>query len=90
MNIEFDPIKNEDNIRKHGIALSRAADLEILAFLEDARNAYGEIRYRAWGMIDGKAHCLAFTWREGTLRAISLRRAHSKEFDRYVAKNTDG
>ena len=50
---------------------------------------YGETRYRAWGLIDGKAYCLAFTDRNGTLRAISLRRARKKEIDRYVPPEDD-
>jgi len=84
MEIEFDPAKDADNIAKHGVSLARAADFEILSFLEDHRAAYGETRYRAWGMIDGVAHCLAFTFRAGRIRAISLRRAHKKEMDRYA------
>lgn len=89
MAIEFDPAKDETNIAKHGVSLSRAAELEILAVIEDDRNSYGEVRYRAWGLIDGKAHCLAFTDRAGTIRAISLRRAHKKEMDRYVPPQSD-
>ncbi|CAM3188181.1 hypothetical protein SAMN04488021_1204 [Paracoccus aminovorans] len=89
MRIEFDPAKDEINIAKHGVSLVRAAELEILAFIEDDRNDYGETRYRAWGLIDGKAHCLAFTDRNGTLRAISLRRAHKKEMDRYAPLESD-
>jgi len=84
MAIEFDLPKDAANIAKHGVSLSRAADLEILAFVEDDRNEYGEIRYRAWGLIDGKYYCLVFTHRGGRVRAISLRRAHKKEIDRYV------
>jgi uncharacterized DUF497 family protein len=84
MAIEFDPAKDALNIAKHGLSLSRASDLEILAYLEDDRDTYGETRYRAWGLIDGKAHCLAFTYRNGRVRAISLRRAGDKEIKRYV------
>jgi uncharacterized DUF497 family protein len=87
MEIEFDSAKDDINIAKHGISLSRAVDMEILRFIEDERNAYGETRYRAWGLIDGETHCLAFTYRDGRLRAISLRRAHKKEFGRYVEKD---
>ncbi len=87
MNIEFDPEKDRKNIDKHGISLSRAAELEILTFLKDERNAYGEERYRACGLIDGEQHTLAFTFRDGKVRAISLRRAHKKEFKRYVEKD---
>ncbi|NBB49412.1 BrnT family toxin [Rhizobium sp. CRIBSB] len=84
MIIEYDPAKEEANTQKHGISLERARDIDILALLEDDRNAYGEIRYRAWGLIDEQPHCLAFTYRDGHVRAISLRRAHRKEFERYV------
>lgn len=87
MNIEFDPEKDRKNIEKHGISLAHAAELEILTFLKDERNAYGEERYRAWGLIDGEQHTLAFTFRDGKVRAISLRRAHKKEFKRYVEKD---
>lgn len=59
---------------------------QILAFLVDGRSEYGEVRYRAWGLIDGRAHCLAFTDRDGRIRAISLRRAHQKEMRRHVPK----
>jgi uncharacterized DUF497 family protein len=87
MKIEFDPDKDALNIVKHGVSLARASDLEILAFIEDARSEYSEIRYRAWGRIDGSFYCLAFTHRGDKLRAISLRRAHKKEMDRYVPQD---
>ena len=84
MMIDYDLAKDAANRQKHGISLERARDLDILAIVEDDRNAYGEIRYRAWGLIDEQPHCLAFTYRDGRVRAISLRRAHRKELERYV------
>ena len=84
MDIEFDPAKDQSNIAKHGISLARAAELEIITYVQDERNAYGEVRYRAWGWLDGRYYYLAFTSRNGRMRAISLRRAHRKEIDRYV------
>ena len=89
MDIEFDAAKDKANLEKHQISLSRAVEMDILVFLEDDRSSYGEVRYRAWGLIDGKAHCLAFTDRNGTLRAISLRRAHKKEMDRHAPPPRD-
>jgi uncharacterized DUF497 family protein len=83
MAIEFDAAKDEANIAKHGVSLSRAADLEILARVTDDR--FAEPRYRAYGLIDGKAYCLAYTIRGGNVRAISLRRAHQVEMDEYTA-----
>ena len=50
----------------------------------DDRYDYGEIRYLAYGLIDGATYCLAFTDRGGQVRPISLRRAHAKEMRRYV------
>jgi len=83
--MQFDPAKNEANIAKHGVSLQRAAEMVIQAIIEDDRQDYGEIRYRAFGLIDAIAHCLVFTDREGELRAISLRRAHRKEMKRHVS-----
>lgn len=82
--IEFDSTKDAANIVKHGISLARAADIDMLTVRPDNRFAYGEERFRAWGMIDGEAYCLAFTTRNGVIRPISLRRAHAKEMKRNV------
>ncbi len=87
MKIEFDAAKDETNIAKHGVSLSRAVELDIMAVLRDERFNYGEDRYRAWGIIDDVAYCLAFSIRNKKVRAISLRRAHKKEMDRYVQKS---
>ena len=84
MPVAFDPAKDEINRAKHGISLGRAEDLEIAVVIEDDRFEYGEARYRAFGFIDARPHCLVFTAKEGDVRAISLRRAHWKEFNRYV------
>ena len=37
-----------------------------------------------YGRIDGAPYCLAAVMRDGIVRAISLRRAHSMEFNRHV------
>lgn len=84
MEIEFDPAKDEQNTAKHGISLIRAKDMEILSFAVDAREDYGETRFRAFGLIDGIAYSLAFAVRGSRLRAISLRRARAKELKRHV------
>lgn len=84
MKIEFDPIKDEINVEKHGISLSRAVDFEILRVVLDDRFEYGEERMLGFGFIDDKPHCICFTERNETIRVISLRRAHEREFKRYV------
>lgn len=82
MSIAFDPAKDIANIAKHGVSLARAADLDVFARIVDAR--FEEPRYKAFGLLDGQAYCLAYTIRDGRIRAISLRRAHLKEFRRHV------
>lgn len=84
MDVEFDPSKDAVNLAKHGVSLARAGELEMLAVLPDTRSEYGEARFRAWGLSDDEAYCLAFTVRDDRVRAISLRRAHEKEIRRYV------
>jgi uncharacterized DUF497 family protein len=84
MSNAFDPEKGAKNIVDHGISLARFTDMVIARYLVDDRFEYGEVRDRAWGYIDGVAHCLAFTFRDGAVRPISLRRAHAKEMKRHV------
>ena len=62
------------------MSLRRAADLEIVARVADAR--FGEPRYRAYGAIEGKAYCLGYTIRGDNVRAVSLRLAHEEEMVR--------
>jgi uncharacterized DUF497 family protein len=81
---DFDPAKEAINLSKHGISLARWIDIDIRVTFVDDRRDYGEIRYRAYGYIDGIAYFLAFTNRDGRVRPISLRRAHDKEMKRYV------
>ena len=82
MAIEFDPEKDALNVAKHGVSLDRAAGLDIHAVVRDER--YDEARWRAYGFLDDLPHCLAFAYRGETIRAISLRCAHLKEFRRHV------
>lgn len=86
MDLEFDADKDAVNLAKHQISLVRAKDFAIVRYIVDDRFDYGETRYRAWGLLDGQPHYLAFTLRDGVLRAISLRRAHQKEFERNVGQ----
>jgi uncharacterized DUF497 family protein len=82
MDIVFDPAKNESNLAKHGVSLEAAADLDVLAVVEDDR--FAERRFRLYGLLDGKPHCLAAALNDGIVRAISFRRAHAKEYRRHV------
>jgi uncharacterized protein len=85
MDIEFDPAKDVSNRAKHGVSLQQAAEFDMSGAVveRDVRRDYGEARYRAFGRIDGIGYCLAFTFKEGTVRIISFRRAHEKEMRRH-------
>jgi uncharacterized DUF497 family protein len=83
MEIEFDPSKDAANIAKHGVSLAAAADLEIL-FAEVDPRFTAETRHRGLGLLNGKPHFVAFMVTARGMRVISLRRAHLKEYLRYV------
>ncbi len=82
MDIEFDPDKDAINRDKHGASLAMAAELVDIVVVRDER--FVEERFRLYGRIDGVRYCAAVTLRGETVRIISLRRAHRKEFRRYV------
>ena len=88
MEITFDPAKNERNIRERGISFEQARefDFETALYVEDAREDYGEKRFRALGSIRRRLHVLVFTMRGETLRVISLRKANRKEANWYEQK----
>ncbi len=85
MEIEFDPAKDQINLRKHGVSLAAAAemDLDRAIVIEDRRFDYGETRFVAYAPIGGRLHVLWFTMRGTVLRAIGLRRANRREGQRY-------
>jgi uncharacterized protein len=84
MHLEFDPAKNAENIRKHGLSFESFTgfDEPPTAILDD-RAPYGEMRVRFFGRIEGKPCCAVATIRGENLRLISLRRAHEKEIRRH-------
>jgi uncharacterized protein len=82
--VAFDPAKDLENVRKHGVALADFAGfdgqpVEVL----DTRKDYGEPRFRSFGRIAGEPYCLVYTVRGDAIRLISFRRAHEKEMRRY-------
>jgi uncharacterized protein len=86
MRIEFDPVKDEDNLFKHGVSLSLAKDLDWDAALVwvDTRFEYNELRMIALAPESGVLYYVAFVDRGRMLRIISLRRATRREVKHYV------
>jgi uncharacterized DUF497 family protein len=86
MEIEFDPSKDVENQRKHGLSLSLAAELDWDAawIKRDDRFAYDEIRENAIAPMGDRLYHVTFTQRGDILRVISLRHATSMERKSYV------
>lgn len=84
METDWDESKNASNKAKHGLAFEDFLgwDAEPVVLI-DTRRDYGEERFIAFGRIDGRAHSLAYTLRDGKQRLISFRRAHDRELARY-------
>ena len=86
MEIEFDPAKNDENIRNRGLSFESAHgfDFETAIIWQDARRAYPEARFSALGKLDGRVHSLVFTEAEAGIRVISFRKANRREVKRYA------
>ena len=82
--IEFDPDQSAANQVKHGLSLGDAEgmDFDTAIYAPDHRYDYGEDRTQALGLIGGRLHMPVFTRCGDALRAISLRKANSREVKR--------
>ena len=84
MKVSFDPAKDAINIAKHGLSFADFKGFDSLAAAGlDDRMEYGEVRFRAFGRIDGLGFSIAYTRTADGIRLISFRRAHEKEIGRY-------
>ena len=81
MDFEWDEVKNEANLLKHGIDFEDAIGMFSRPVLEkvDSRREYGEIRVIAIGLVDQRELVVVYTIRGQTHRIISARRAGSDE-----------
>ena len=78
---EWDREKARTNLSKHGVAFDDIVRLFDSRFIEDHDRNHSEIedRYLAFGLIDDRVYCVAFTYRGGRRRLISARRATPSE-----------
>lgn len=86
MIIEFDPAKNERNIRERGLAFEQAAEFDFssASVIQDTRKEYPETRYIAVGYLHNRLHVLVFCETELGIRVISLRKANAREVKNYA------
>ena len=83
--MEWDEEKSERNVRLRGFGfeIAYAFDWDSAVYQRDTRREYGEDRFRAFGEAGDLRLCIAFTYRNGERRIISVRRMHEKEAKRY-------
>jgi len=84
--IEFDAEKRNETLITRGLDMARAG--EVLAGRQitfvDKRFDYGETRWVTFGHLDDRLVVLAWTYRSGTHRIISMRKANGREQKRYA------
>ena len=85
MGITFDHSKNAKNIAERGLPFGMVSELDWsqAVILEDNRRDYGERRFRAFGVIDGRLYAVVFTPRGEDLHIISFRKANPREVKSY-------
>ena len=81
MEFEWDSMKNQRNIEKHGIDFSNAVRIFENPTIEvvDNRRDYDEKRVAAMGAVDGIILYVVYTTRVDIRRIISARRANRRE-----------
>jgi uncharacterized DUF497 family protein len=92
VDFEFDPSKDKANRAKHGVSLALAEVLFASPHLtvDDNRFDYGEARRVVFGHIRERLFGCVFVDRGSSRRIISLRKANSREVERYGEKAKQG
>jgi hypothetical protein len=84
MDFEFDPTKSDANLRKHGIDFQAAQALwRDPALLEIPARTSGESRFLVIGRLRGRHWSAVITYRQQTIRLISVRRSRPEEVQLY-------
>jgi len=87
MEFEFDPAKSAANKDKHGIDFHEAQALwEDDDLVEVPSLQSGEDRFIAVGLLHGRYWSAIWTWRDGRIRLISVRRSREREVENYEAQ----
>ncbi len=88
---EWDDLKAEANLEKHGISFREARRVfdDIFALVEEDFSAdFGEDRFLATGMVGDTPVVVVYTERSSRVRLISARRATRYEQTRYYSSQT--
>lgn len=82
---DWDEPKRQANLAKHGVDFSDVRNFEwdTAQTEPDLRFDYGEQRFESVGHIGERLYVLIFTPRGGKRRLISLRKANTREIERW-------
>lgn len=85
-----DEDKRQTDLAKHGVdfAVAPMFDWSLATFEIDRRRDCGEFRIVATGPVLLRLHVPVYTLRAGQVRVISLRKANSREYRRWVSHET--
>lgn len=86
MSFSWDPAKDAENVRKHGVSFEKAVKIfdGLVVDEIDHRDDYGEVRVISLGLLDGTVVLtVVHTDRDGVTRLISARKATLTERGRY-------
>lgn len=81
MDFEWDEEKRARNLRKHGfdfIDADKVFDGPTVTIVDD-RDAYGEERFIAFGLLEGRVVAVVYAEMADTIRVISIRKATKHE-----------
>ena len=83
--IDWDEAKREANRKKHGIDFKTGAKVYLDPYVMefDERDASGELRHNAIGLVDGRMLFVTYTIRGDVIRIISARGAEPHEKRKY-------
>ena len=82
---DWDEPKRQANLAKHGVDFADVAEFEweTAQTEPDLRHDYGEQRFESIGHIGERLYVLIFTPRGDKRRVISLRKANTREIQRW-------
>ncbi len=88
MAIEYDPAKNERNVRERGLPFDRVVDFDFATAAYHTQVRKGEVRRIAVGYLDNRLHLLCYIPKPEGIRVISLRKVNKWEAKRYGKPQT--
>jgi uncharacterized DUF497 family protein len=89
--LEWDEAKRQQTLKDRDLDFKLAryvlTDPNVVCRIDDRRN-YEEIRYIAYGMVEGQVLKLCYTMRGTVYRVISMHKVHKDKQGKYYGKNS--